>query len=166
MLNRSVLSLLVVALALLASPGLTAPVVAQDPIIVDDDFFNCVDNLSPDWHTISFAVADADPGDTIHVCEGLYWEPFMHITKKLPSLARVPRDNDGVYGPLHGQRRLELFRRRRRVVIQISTSTPRELASSFGDSVGSAVDPKREHTAIQTYYSGIWQRPNPQQQHP
>ena len=79
MLNRSVLSLLIVAVAVLASPGLAAPVDAQTTIIVDDDFVNCVDGLSPDWHTISFAVADASPGDTIHVCPGDYTEPSMSI---------------------------------------------------------------------------------------
>jgi len=79
MLNRGVLSLLIVAVAVLASPGLAAPVDAQTTIIVDDDFVNCVDGLSPDWHTISFAVADASPGDTIRVCEGDYTEPSMTI---------------------------------------------------------------------------------------
>jgi len=79
MLNRGVLSLLIVALALLASPGLALPVAAQTTIIVDDDFSNCVNGLTPNWHTISAAVADASPGDTIRVCEGDYTEPPMAI---------------------------------------------------------------------------------------
>jgi len=79
MLHRGALYLLILALAVLASPGLAPSADAQTTIIVDDDFFNCVDGLTPNWYTISAAVADASPGDTIRVCEGDYTEPSMTI---------------------------------------------------------------------------------------
>ena len=80
MLHRGALYLLIVALALLASPGLTPPVAAQFTYVIDDDLQNCVDGNLPHYSTITQAVAVAVAGDTIRVCEGNYPEPSMVIT--------------------------------------------------------------------------------------
>jgi len=79
-LNRSVLSLLILALALLASPTVTPPVAAA-PITwsVDDDPDNCMGPDPADFTTIFAAILAASPGDTIHVCEGDYTEDSMAI---------------------------------------------------------------------------------------
>jgi len=79
MLNRGVLSLLIVTLALLASPGLPQPVAAA-PITwsVDYDSPSCEGGI-PDFSTIFEAILIASPGDTIHVCEGDYTEDSLAI---------------------------------------------------------------------------------------
>ena len=81
MLNRSVLFLLIVALALVASPGLAPPpVAAQDFLVVDDDGPPSCAPVSNVYTTIAQALAAANPSDTIYVCDGDYTEPSMVIT--------------------------------------------------------------------------------------
>jgi hypothetical protein len=75
-LNRSLLFLLLVALALLASPGLAPPADAATTLIVDDDGVDCP---SAGYTTITAALAVAGPGDTIQVCAGNYTEPSLVI---------------------------------------------------------------------------------------
>jgi hypothetical protein len=78
MLNRGVLSLLIVALALLASPGLAPPVAAATTWTVDLDNPDCAGGTA-DFSTIFEAILIASPGDTIHVCPGDYTEDSMAI---------------------------------------------------------------------------------------
>jgi len=78
MLNRGVLSLLIVAVALLASPGLTPPVAAATTWTVDLDHPDCAGG-DADFATIFEAVLTASPGDTIRVCPGDYTEDSMAI---------------------------------------------------------------------------------------
>jgi hypothetical protein len=98
MLNRGVLALLIIALALLASPGLARPADAQTTIVVDDDNHNCVDGNPPDWSTIDSAVMVANPGDTIRVCEGDYAAPYGDITTDHLTITGpgATPENDGV----------------------------------------------------------------------
>jgi hypothetical protein len=93
--NRSVLSLLVVALAILASPGLAPPLAAAPTRwSVDDDPDNCMGPAPADFTTIFEAILTASPGDTIHVCEGDYTEPPMTIyDNELTSRAGAERDH-------------------------------------------------------------------------
>jgi hypothetical protein len=98
MLNRGALCLLLIALAVLASPGLARPVDAQTIITVDDDNQNCVDGGSPDWSNITSALMLANPGDTIRICEGDYAAPSIDITTDYLTItgpAATP-ENDGV----------------------------------------------------------------------
>ena len=97
--NRGVLSLLIVALALLTSPGLTVPVAAQATLVVDVDNPSCTGGI-PDFSTIFEAILIASSGDTIHVCDGDYTEPTMtiyaykdHLTITGPG---ATPENDGV----------------------------------------------------------------------
>ena len=83
MLNKGVLCLLTITLALLASPGLAPPAAAQWTGVVDDDIHNCVDGQIPNYSNIHTAVAAVQDGDTIIVCEGNYTEPSMIINKSL-----------------------------------------------------------------------------------
>ncbi len=83
MLHRGALYLLIVALALLASPTVTPPAAAQWTGVVDDDGFNCVDGQIPNYSNIHTAVAAVQDGDTIIVCEGDYHEPAMVIDKSI-----------------------------------------------------------------------------------
>jgi len=79
-LNRGVLYLLIIALALLASPGLTAPVAAgPPPLVVDHHPFNCVNGLPTAYSTIAAALAAAQSGDTIRVCEGDYTDQILWV---------------------------------------------------------------------------------------
>ena len=82
MLNKSVLYLLFVALALLASPGLVPPpVAAQDFLVVDDNGPpSCAPVLPSNiYTTITQALAVANSGDTIYVCDGDYTDHAMYI---------------------------------------------------------------------------------------
>jgi len=80
-LNKTVLCLLTIALALLASPGLAPPpVAAQDFLVVDDDGPPSCAPVSNVYTTIAQALAAANPSDTIYVCDGDYTEPSMVIT--------------------------------------------------------------------------------------
>jgi hypothetical protein len=82
MLNRGVLSLLIIALALLASPGLMAPVAAgPPPLVVDDNPFNCVNGMPTVYPTIAAALAAAQSGDTIRVCDGDYTDDGMYVVQ-------------------------------------------------------------------------------------
>jgi hypothetical protein len=98
MLHRGALYLLIVALALLASPGLTPPVAAQFTYVIDDDLQNCVDGNVPHYSTITQAVAVAVAGDTIRVCEGDYTEPSMTISDDYLTITGpgATPENDGV----------------------------------------------------------------------
>jgi hypothetical protein len=78
MLNRGVLYLLILALALLASPTVTPPVAAATTWTVDLDNPDCAGGTA-DFATIFEAILIASPGDTIHVCPGDYTEPPMII---------------------------------------------------------------------------------------
>ena len=78
MLNRGVLSLLVVALALLASPGLAPPVAAATTWTVDLDNPDCAGGTA-DFPSIFEAILVASSGDTIRVCPGDYTEDSMLI---------------------------------------------------------------------------------------
>jgi len=79
MLNRGILCLLIVTLALLASPATTAPVAAA-PItwLVGANSASCGGDM-PDFTTITEAILTANAGDTIHVCPGAYTEDSMTI---------------------------------------------------------------------------------------
>ena len=98
MLNRGVLSLLIVALALLASPRLAPPVAAApDILVVDDDLNPCVPT-STIYTSIQVAVANANPGDTVRVCEGNYWETQIWVSGddlRITGPGATP-ENDGV----------------------------------------------------------------------
>ena len=79
MLNKGVLFLLTIALALLASPGLGLPAVASpDTLVVDDDGTPCLQTPIV-FSTIEAAVEAANSGDTIRVCEGDYWESGIAV---------------------------------------------------------------------------------------
>jgi hypothetical protein len=80
MLHRGALYLLIITLALLASPGLAPPVAAQATLVVDDTGPPFCAPVSSVYTTITQALAAASSGDTIHVCEGNYTEPSMVIT--------------------------------------------------------------------------------------
>jgi hypothetical protein len=163
MLNRGVLSLLIVTLALLASPGLAPPVAAQDLIVVDDDGPpSCAPVLPSNvYTTITAALAAPNLGDTIYVCDGEYWEPFMHITQKLTITGPgVPERNDGV-ATVHyiGGAGWEIFAiDADYVVIQglDLDATGGIGITSFGNSVEIGHNEIRNASdkAIQTYYSG------------
>ena len=79
MLNRGALYLLIVALALLASPAL-APPAAANPTrwLVGADAASCAGQI-PDFPSIFEAILVASSGDTIHVCPGDYTEDSMII---------------------------------------------------------------------------------------
>ena len=77
MLNRGVLSLLIVALALLASASV-APVSAAITWLVGANAASCAGDM-PDFPTINEAVLTASPGDTIHICPGDYTEASIAI---------------------------------------------------------------------------------------
>lgn len=104
MLNRVALYLLIVGLALLASPTVTPPVAAAVTIVVDDDAFDCVDGTPPNWSNLTSAVMVANPGDTIRVCEGDYTSPFVDITTDYLTITGpgATPENDGVATVHHG----------------------------------------------------------------
>jgi hypothetical protein len=96
-LNKGVLSLLVVTLALLASPGLAPPAAAQDTLVVDDDGWPACVPATNVYTTIALALAAANPGDTIWVCDGDYTEPSMTINVSLTITGPgATPENDGV----------------------------------------------------------------------
>jgi len=78
MLHRGALYLLILALALLASPTVTPPVSAATTCLVGADSASCAGQM-PDFTTITEAILTASSGDTIHVCPGDYTEPSMTI---------------------------------------------------------------------------------------
>jgi hypothetical protein len=77
-LNRTVLCLLIVTLALLASPGLAPPASAAQTLVVDDDYDPCEPAINI-YTSIQQALGDASSGDTIRVCEGDYWETQIQV---------------------------------------------------------------------------------------
>jgi hypothetical protein len=84
MLNRVALYLLILALALLASPTVTPAAAVGYTYVVDDDLFqNCAKPGAPDYHTITDTLATVNPGDTIRVCEGEYTEATLIISVSL-----------------------------------------------------------------------------------
>jgi hypothetical protein len=103
MLHRGALYLLILALALLASPTGTSPVAAATiPIVVDDDDPSCMGG-SPDSATITGALALAKNGETIRVCEGEYQEDTLVINVSLTITGPgATPENDGVATIHHG----------------------------------------------------------------
>jgi hypothetical protein len=104
MLRRGALYLLILALALLASPTVTPPVAAAGTTyVVDDDIHNCVNGLLPDFAAISTAVAAATDGDTIRVCEGEYTLSTLIIDRSVTITGPgATPENDGVATVRHG----------------------------------------------------------------
>jgi hypothetical protein len=103
-LHRGALYLLIVILALLASPTLTSPVAAVGGTwVVDDDSSDCVDGSPPDYPTITQALAVATDDDTIRVCEGDYTENTLVIGVSLTITGPgATPENDGVATVHHG----------------------------------------------------------------
>jgi hypothetical protein len=97
-LNRGVFSLLIVALAILASPGLVPPVAAQMTWVVDDEGVNCVVGGASDFGDIASALFYAQPGDTIRVCAGNYTEPTLYVYADYLTITGpgATPENDGV----------------------------------------------------------------------
>jgi hypothetical protein len=161
MLNKGVLSLLIAALALLASAGLAPPVAAQTTWVVDDDIMSCA-GPPRNFMTITDALAWANPEDTIRVCDGEYWEPFMHITKKLTITGPgVTPENDGV-ATVHytGGAGWEIFAvDADYVVIQgldldATGGVGVQIYASNSVEIGHNEIRNASDTAIKTYYSG------------
>jgi len=86
MLHRGILYLLIIALALVASPGL-APPAAANPTrwLVGADAASCAGQI-PDFPSIFEAILVASSGDTIHVCPGDYTEDSMTISAYIDHL--------------------------------------------------------------------------------
>jgi hypothetical protein len=103
MLNKTALFLLVVTVALLASPGLTPPVAAATALVVDDDGVQCP---SRTHSTIGTALAAANDNDTIQVCEGEYTEASLVVHSADDYLTitgpGATPENDGVATVHHG----------------------------------------------------------------
>jgi len=98
MLHRGALYLLILALALLASPGLAPPpVAAQATLVVDDDGSPCLQTPIV-FSTIQAALGAANPGDTIRVCEGDYWETQILAASDYVTITGpgATPENDGV----------------------------------------------------------------------
>ncbi len=104
MLHRGTLYLLILVLAVLASPTVTPAAAVGYTYVVDDDLSqNCAKPGAPDYHTITDALLTVNPGDTIRVCEGDYTENTLdiNVSVTITGPGATPAD-DGVATVHHG----------------------------------------------------------------